>query len=234
MAEITGYSVCGAMLPKFPDVDRASRALIVLREPFVRYAHPDAGWIIVQMIPDKIHITERRRHEHVGVTSPGHEKASDLLAIPRIMPLLLYAQHVLGRRRFVIHIQRVNVGPIFQKEPCDFDIGGEVQRRLSISAFCMHNIRVRRHQFLQFRHYSEPGSSVGIYYGAAFDKETHQARVAIIQHTEAARPPIGSFLDVGACMQQDIDRRSIASLYGSEQCMLSKSIVRQWLVDLCP
>src|SRR5262249_55679072 len=115
MAEITGYSMCGAVLPKLPDVDRASRALIVLREPFVRYAHPDAGWIIVQMIPDKIHIAERRRHEHIGFTSPGHEKASNLLTIPRIVPLLLDAQHVLGRRRFLVYIQPVNVTPTFHK-----------------------------------------------------------------------------------------------------------------------
>ena len=71
----------------------------------------------------------------------------------------------------MVHIQSVHVSPIFQKEVRNFDIGGEVQRRLSISASCVHNIRVRRYKLLQFRHHSEPRSRVRINHRAAFDEE---------------------------------------------------------------
>ena len=67
---------------------------------------------------------------------------------------------------------------------------------------------------------------------AAFDEKIHQSWIAIVEHAEAACPPLGSLANVGACMQQNIDGRPIASLHRRKQRMLTKAVVGQRFVDL--
>lgn len=53
-----------------------------------------------------------------------------------------------------------------------------------------------------------------------------------VEHAEAACPPLGSFVNVGACAQQNVDGRPIASLHGRKQRRLTEAIVCQRFVDL--
>ncbi len=64
------------------------------------------------MPPREIQIAERRRHQEVRAASAGDEVARDVLTVERVMALLFHTQHVLGGRRFVIDIERVNGGAV--------------------------------------------------------------------------------------------------------------------------
>src|SRR5258707_5304904 len=144
MAELTRNCVGCPIRSQCPDVDRASCTRVLLRKPFFRHTHPDAGWMSVQMTPHQIHIPECRRHKKIGFASARHEVASDILAVAWVVTLLLHAQHILGRRRFVIHIDGVNLRAALEKESGNLDRRSKVQRRLSISASAIYNAWVRR------------------------------------------------------------------------------------------
>src|SRR5215469_3130871 len=147
------------------------------------------------------------------------------------MPLLLHTQHVLCRRRFVIHVESVDVRPTIEKEFGNLNRRCEVQRHLSVSTSCVDNVRVRRDQLAEFCHHSEPGSSVRVDHRAALDQKIHQARIAIVEHAKSTRPPFGSLADVGASAEKDIDSRPVAPLHRGEQSMFPKAVVWQRLVD---
>src|SRR5580700_2123271 len=75
---------------------------------------------------------------------------------------------------------------------------------------------------------------MGVYHRAAFDQEVHQAWIAVIQHAESARPPLGTLPDVGARTQEYIDCRPIAALYCREQGVLAEAVIGQRIVDPGP
>src|SRR5580704_6661035 len=96
----------------------------------------------------------------------------------------------------------------------------------------MDNVLIRRDQFSQFWDHSEPGGRVRVDRRAAFDQKIHQVWITIVEHTETACPPLGSFVNVGARVQQNVDGRPIAPLHRSKQSMLTEAVVWQRFVDL--
>ena len=73
-----------------------------------------------------------------------------------------------------------------------------------------------------------------IQHRSAFDQKIHQARIAIVQHAESARPPLGALPYVGARFQQHIDRRPIAPLYRGKHRVQAEAVIGQRIVDLRP
>ena len=64
--------------------------------------------ISIQVLAHQLHIAERRGHQDVRLASTRHQVPRHILPVVRIVPLLIDTQHVLRRRRLVIHIARID------------------------------------------------------------------------------------------------------------------------------
>jgi hypothetical protein len=116
----------------------------------------------------------------------------------------------------MIHVARVDFGAIRQQELRNLHRGGEVQRRLPVSAARVDHARIGRHQLSQLRHHSQPRRRMRIQHRVPVRQKLHHARVTIVQHAESAGPPLGSPLDVRARAQQHVDGCPIAPLHRRE------------------
>jgi len=96
------------------------------------------------------------------------------ILVGRVVPLLPHAQHILRRRRFVIHIARIDLSAVRQQELRNLHRGGEVQRRLPVSAACVDHARIRRHQLSQLRHHRQPRRRMRIQHRSALRQKLHR------------------------------------------------------------
>ena len=71
----------------------------------------------------------------------------------------------------MIHIARIHLGAVLQKKLRNLHCRSKMQRRLSVSAPRVHNLRIRGHQLTQLWHHSQPRSRVRIHLRTAFDQK---------------------------------------------------------------
>src|ERR1051325_1050072 len=105
MTELTGHHVRGLMLAESPDVYGPASVWILLGEVLLGNTHANTRRIAIKVFADQFEVAERGGHEDVRAAAASHQVARDILPA---------AYHVLGRGRFMIDIQRVDLRAVIQ------------------------------------------------------------------------------------------------------------------------
>src|SRR5688572_9968424 len=80
-----------------------------------------------------------------------------------------------------------------------------MQRRLAIAAARVNESRIGGDKFAKFLHHAQTCGGVNIHYGPVLDGIRGQARLSIVQETEAAGPPAALGIDVRAGFEQHVE-----------------------------
>ena len=119
------------------------------------------------------------------------------------------ADPVLRRRRAVIDIAGVDVRAMVEQEIDDRRRRGEVQRPLAVAPRRMDQRGILREPCRDLVEHPQPGRGVNVDDGAALDQPSGLFGIRVVQHTEAAGPPVAAGVDVRAEFQQRLDRRAV-------------------------
>jgi hypothetical protein len=152
-------------------------------------------------------IAERGAEQDVGGTAARDE-------IPRhVRPI---ADQILRRRGLVIDVARVDVGAVVEQERRHLDRRRAMQRSLPVSAARVDGGGIRRDHRLHVVQAIELRGGRRIEPRPARDQVVRQPvrGVRVVQHAEAAGPPVAALVDVGAGVEQGVDHRAIGAPHG--------------------
>ena len=116
----------------------------------------------------------------------------------------------------MVHVERVDLRAMIQKESGHVDGPGDVQRSLPVAATVVALRRVPLDQRSQPVEHPMPRRGTGVHRRPALDQPGDQGTVAV-QHAEASRPPMTPGVDTGTRIQEQLRHRSVAPMNRGEQ-----------------
>ena len=116
----------------------------------------------------------------------------------------------------MIDVARVDRRAMVEQVAGDVDRRGEVERGLAVAAARVHQRRVGRQQCVEPVDHAVPGGGVDVDHRATFEQERHQ-RSIVVEHAEAAGPPVAARVDVGAGLEQQVGHLAVVPVDGNQQ-----------------
>ena len=88
-----------------------------------------------------------------------------------------------------------------------------MQRRLAVTAACVHGSGVPLEQVAQTVGQTKPGCRVCINRSPALDGVGRNVRARAVQHAEPSCPPAAAAIDVGTSVEQDVEHPPAADIH---------------------
>jgi hypothetical protein len=108
---------------------------------------------------------------------------------------------------------------------------GMTKQKLAVTAACIHELRIIGQEFADTVDFPKPRGGMDIDDCAARDEIVRKFRTSAIEDAEAASPPAGTLVDIGAGIEQHVDDLAVLLLNSSNDGWRIKAVVRQWLID---
>ncbi len=161
---------------------------------------------------ERIGILAKAALDQCGVAQPDRdedvEPRSAVDQQPRNFRRLPY--EVLRRRRFMIHVARIDVGARVDQVLRDLERARAVQRRLPVASACSQLRRVGFDEFPHAVEHAEVRGREDVDDRAALDERRRFGRRdVVLENPERAGPPVALQIEVGPVLQQDVDERQV-------------------------
>src|ERR1700722_14837878 len=95
----------------------------------------------------------------------------------------------------------------------------------------MHELRISGQEFADTVYFPTSRGGMDIDDCAARDEIVRKSRAGAIEDAEAASPPAGTLVDIGAGIEQHVDDLAILFLNGSNDGRRIETVARQRLID---
>src|ERR1700722_11027286 len=95
----------------------------------------------------------------------------------------------------------------------------------------MHELRISGQEFADTVDFPKPRSAMDIDDCAARDEIVRKSRAGTIEDTEAASPPAGTLVDIGAGIEQHVDDLAVLFLNSSNHGRRIETVVRERFID---
>ena len=102
---------------------------------------------------------------------------------------------------------------------------------MAVTAACIHELRIIGQEFADTVDSPKPRGGMDIDDCAARDEIVRKSRAGAIEDAEAASPPAGALVDIGAGIEQHVDDPAILFLNGGDDRRRIETVVRQRLID---